>query len=366
MRRATSGAPPVCTTAGPHTASTLPPSAWAARIRSATCCTTSALGFSELTSLFMNSNTEAPRCLDGRVDAHAAVADHDLVAGPHPVHRDRAHAGRRRRRGRSPSPGSRPPPTRRRSARRWRGWWWSRSRPGAHRRGRRRRAWRSPEVTRLAPWTWSDSMSRSSSAWSPSSSMRAAARIGVGAPDLDVGQVVGDARPRRWCRGPWRGAASRRCGRSARWSRWPYPMGSMPPPMGQPITVVEKTSAANPAILRLETNRPLSGMGHERYDGPPERAAPATGRRAGPPALRGRRRGERPHQRLRRHRHPRRRAHRARAWATSSASCSSTTATHPRAERRASRPGGRPATFLDIDMDRVRGAIMRGAAVPIA
>ena len=39
--------------------------------------------------------------------------------------------------------------------------------------------------------------------------------------------------------------------------------------MGQPITVVEKPSSANPAILRLETNRPLSGMGHERYVEPP-------------------------------------------------------------------------------------------------
>jgi len=39
--------------------------------------------------------------------------------------------------------------------------------------------------------------------------------------------------------------------------------------MGQPITVVEKASSSNPAILRLETNRPLSGMGHERYHGPP-------------------------------------------------------------------------------------------------
>ena len=34
--------------------------------------------------------------------------------------------------------------------------------------------------------------------------------------------------------------------------------------MGQPITVIEKPSS-NPALLRLETNRPLSGMGHERY-----------------------------------------------------------------------------------------------------
>jgi hypothetical protein len=34
--------------------------------------------------------------------------------------------------------------------------------------------------------------------------------------------------------------------------------------MGQPITVIEKPSS-NPAVLRFETNRPLSGMGHERY-----------------------------------------------------------------------------------------------------
>lgn len=45
-------------------------------------------------------------------------------------------------------------------------------------------------------------------------------------------------------------------------------MGTMPPPMGQPITVVEKPSS-NPAVLRFETNRPLSGMGHERYTAAP-------------------------------------------------------------------------------------------------
>ena len=38
--------------------------------------------------------------------------------------------------------------------------------------------------------------------------------------------------------------------------------------MGQPITVVEKQSS-NPAVLRFETNRPLTGMGHERYTSPP-------------------------------------------------------------------------------------------------
>ncbi len=39
--------------------------------------------------------------------------------------------------------------------------------------------------------------------------------------------------------------------------------------MGQPITVLETKSASNPAILRFETNRPLTGMGHERYEAPP-------------------------------------------------------------------------------------------------
>jgi hypothetical protein len=40
--------------------------------------------------------------------------------------------------------------------------------------------------------------------------------------------------------------------------------------MGQPITVVEKHSS-NPAVMRFETNRPLSGMAHERYtEAPPE------------------------------------------------------------------------------------------------
>jgi hypothetical protein len=34
--------------------------------------------------------------------------------------------------------------------------------------------------------------------------------------------------------------------------------------MGQPITVVE-TQSRRPGVLRFEINRPLSGMGHERY-----------------------------------------------------------------------------------------------------
>lgn len=35
--------------------------------------------------------------------------------------------------------------------------------------------------------------------------------------------------------------------------------------MGQPIVVVEKPSLANPGLVRFETNRALTGMGHERY-----------------------------------------------------------------------------------------------------
>ena len=35
--------------------------------------------------------------------------------------------------------------------------------------------------------------------------------------------------------------------------------------MGQPVTVVEQDSKAHPGVVRFELNRPLSGMGHERY-----------------------------------------------------------------------------------------------------
>lgn len=34
--------------------------------------------------------------------------------------------------------------------------------------------------------------------------------------------------------------------------------------MGQPITVVQKKSR-RPGVVRFEINRPLTGMGHERY-----------------------------------------------------------------------------------------------------
>jgi len=35
--------------------------------------------------------------------------------------------------------------------------------------------------------------------------------------------------------------------------------------MGQPIIVAEKPSTAHPGLVRFETNRALTGMGHERY-----------------------------------------------------------------------------------------------------
>jgi hypothetical protein len=35
--------------------------------------------------------------------------------------------------------------------------------------------------------------------------------------------------------------------------------------MGQPIVVVEKPSIANPGMVRFETNRSITGMGHEVY-----------------------------------------------------------------------------------------------------
>ena len=34
--------------------------------------------------------------------------------------------------------------------------------------------------------------------------------------------------------------------------------------MGQPVTVLEK-AGASPGVVRFETNRPLTGMDHERY-----------------------------------------------------------------------------------------------------
>jgi hypothetical protein len=43
--------------------------------------------------------------------------------------------------------------------------------------------------------------------------------------------------------------------------------------MGQPVVVAEQPSRSNRGVVRFETNRPLTGMGHERY---PSREA-ATG-----------------------------------------------------------------------------------------
>jgi hypothetical protein len=40
--------------------------------------------------------------------------------------------------------------------------------------------------------------------------------------------------------------------------------GTLPDAMGQPITVIEKPTST-PGVVRFETNRNLTGMGHERY-----------------------------------------------------------------------------------------------------
>ena len=56
MRRASCGAAPVCTTAGPTTAMVSRPSSLTWRRMCATSWTICALGFSELTALAMNSN----------------------------------------------------------------------------------------------------------------------------------------------------------------------------------------------------------------------------------------------------------------------------------------------------------------------
>ena len=42
------------------------------------------------------------------------------------------------------------------------------------------------------------------------------------------------------------------------------PVGYADPAMGQPITVIEKPTST-PGVVRFETNRNLTGMGHERY-----------------------------------------------------------------------------------------------------
>ena len=39
--------------------------------------------------------------------------------------------------------------------------------------------------------------------------------------------------------------------------------------MGQPVTAVEKQTG-NPAVVRYEINRTITGMGHEHYDSPPD------------------------------------------------------------------------------------------------
>jgi hypothetical protein len=45
------------------------------------------------------------------------------------------------------------------------------------------------------------------------------------------------------------------------------PGSSITGAMGQPVTVIEKPSSY-PGVVRFETNRPLTGMGHETFRSP--------------------------------------------------------------------------------------------------
>jgi len=46
----------------------------------------------------------------------------------------------------------------------------------------------------------------------------------------------------------------------------PGALGTLGAAMGQPITVTEKPTST-PGVVRFDTNRNLTGMGHERYRG---------------------------------------------------------------------------------------------------
>ena len=309
----------------------------------------------------MNSNAEAPRCLDGCVDPHAAVADDDLVADAAPG--ASGSCGRRRAVDDEPAVHLRVldgHPLAVDAARRWRGWWWSRSRPGARRRGRPPRAWWSPDVTRLAPCTCSDVDEAVELGLVALELDARAARVGVGAPDLDVGQVVGDAglddgvedlgeeqrvddvaRQLDGLGGhaPWVACRHLWVSRS--------PSSRSSPPPTRPSCGSRRTARCRAWATSATSGRP-SELLQRPVDELARRLFAAGGVENDP------------HQRLRRHRHPRRRAHRARAWATSSASCSSTTATPHRhacrsdeADADSTRPG-RPSS-PGCAPDRARG-----------
>ena len=176
---ATAGAPPVCTTAGPHTASTRPPAVLGGAQRGRPpAATSSAFGFSDDTSEFMNSKWRMSRSWRGgctrtpswptttRSPARMRCIGHGADAWPV-----------ERRRSRSPSPGSRRRATGRRCGRRCRGWSSSGSRRAGRRRRRRSTSSASWWVTRLTPCTASRSHSTSRA---PSSSRVMAMRARLG------------------------------------------------------------------------------------------------------------------------------------------------------------------------------------------
>ena len=243
----------------------------------------------------MNSNDRgAPRLRRG-VHPHAAAAHHDLVAGPHPVHRDGAdpavvdhepavhlrvldrhplavdeHVGGQVGGG-VEAGGQHAVPV-----------------GGDQRRGVRC-------ATRLAPWTCSSSSSGPSSSSSPSARCgpgsdrcwsarsrrrrsRRRRRLDDGVEDLGEEQRVDDVARQLDGLGGQLAPASRPRGRARSSVRPSLAYGRtadsvraiMPPRLWVSRSPSSRSSSTNPALVRFETNRPLSGMGHERYARPPE------------------------------------------------------------------------------------------------
>jgi hypothetical protein len=123
------------------------------------------------------------------------------------------------------------------------------------------------------------SMSRSSSAWSPRARCGpCSCRCWCVDPHREVVRDAGvDDRVSTFA-----SSSESRCGRQSM-VRWPCPMGSMPPPMGQPITVRRRSPppTRRPAV---RDEPPLSGMGTRLRARPA--SSSASGRRARPPPVR--------------------------------------------------------------------------------
>ena len=189
---ARSGPAPVWIAAGPATSRTRPPSSRAARIRSATWRISRALGFSEDTSEFMNSNAPATLRRSGGRTRTPSRPTTTRSPTADPVHRHRADpaVGVATTRPQSISGFS----TRCHSpsaAPRSRGWWWSGT-PRAARRPGRPPSW--PPRTGRRGWRRAPAGRRGAASSSPSSSwctrIGAARRVAVRLADGHVEQLV--------------------------------------------------------------------------------------------------------------------------------------------------------------------------------